>query len=55
MVMKLIWQNNNGDEITIVYDKSCITDSEVDLDADLALEALFETLKSKIKEENNHG
>jgi hypothetical protein len=35
----------------VIYDKECITDNEVKLDAHMALEPLWETLKAKIVEE----
>ena len=49
--MKLIWENNKGDKVTVIYDKECITDNEVSLDANMALEPMWETLKAKIVEE----
>ena len=49
--MKLTWENNKGDKVIVVYDKSCITDNEVILDANMALEPMWESLKAKIVEE----
>ena len=48
--MKLTWENNKGDKVIVVYDKKCITDNEVELDAHMALEPLWESLKAKIVE-----
>lgn len=49
--MKLTWENNKGDKVIVSYDKECITDTEVELDAHIALEAMWESLKAKIVEE----
>jgi len=50
MDMKLTWENNKGDKVIVVYDKNCITDNEVELDANMALEPMWESLKAKIVE-----
>ena len=51
MVMKLTWENNKGDKVTVTYDKNSITDNEVALDVNMAIEPLWESLKAKIVEE----
>jgi hypothetical protein len=51
MVMKLTWENNKGDKVIVIYDKDCITDKEVELNPNIALDPLFESLKNKITEE----
>jgi len=49
--MKLTWENNKGDKVIVIYNKDCITDNEVALDANMALEPMWESLKAKIVEE----
>ena len=49
--MKLTWENNKGDKVFVIYNPSCITDTEVELNPSVALDPLFETLKNKIIEE----
>jgi len=49
--MKLTWENNKGDKVIVTYDKNCITDEEVKLDAHMALEPMWESLKAKIVDE----
>jgi len=49
--MKLTWENNRGDKVIVIYNKDCITDDEVILDANMALEPMWESLKAKIVEE----
>jgi hypothetical protein len=49
--MKLTWENNKGDKVIVIYNKDCITDNEVVLDANMALEPMWESLKAKIVEE----
>ena len=49
--MKLTWENNKGDKVIVIYNKDCITDNEVELDANMALEPMWESLKAKIVEE----
>ena len=49
--MKLTWENNKGDKVIVNYNKECITDNEVRLDANMALEPMWESLKAKIVEE----
>ena len=49
--MKLTWENNQGNKITVEFNKDCITDLETELNCDLALEALFENLKTAIRQE----
>ena len=54
--MKLTWENNKGDKVIVTYDASCITDNEVILDPSMALDPMWESLKTKIREqyeENN--
>jgi len=48
--MKLTWENNKGEKFTVTYGNNCITDNEVELDANMALEPLWESLKAKIVE-----
>ena len=50
--MKLTFENNKGDKIVVIYDKNCITDTELELNPSIALDPLFETLKNKIVEED---
>jgi len=49
--MKLTFENNKGDKVVVIYDKNCITDTELELNASIALDPLFESLKNKIVEE----
>lgn len=49
--MKLTWENNKGDKVIVIYNKDCITDTEVELDANMSLEPMWESLKAKIVEE----
>ena len=49
--MKLTWENNKGDKVIVKYDISCINDVEVELDPHMALEPMWESLKTKIVEE----
>ena len=49
--MKLTWENNRGDKVIVTYNKECITDDEVRLDPNMALEPMWESLKAKIVEE----
>ena len=49
--MKLTWENNKGDKVIVIYNKECITDKEVELDPNMALEPMWESLKAKIVEE----
>ena len=49
--MKLTWENNKGDKVIVSYNKECITDNEVELDPNMALEPMWESLKAKIVEE----
>jgi len=49
--MKLTWENNKGDKVIVIYNSECITDNEVKLDPNMALEPLWESLKAKIVEE----
>jgi hypothetical protein len=49
--MKLTWENNKGDKVIVTYNKECITDTEVKLDPNMALEPMWESLKAKIVEE----
>jgi hypothetical protein len=51
MDMKLTYENNKGDKVIVIYNKDCITDTEVALNPSIALDPLFETLKNKIIEE----
>lgn len=56
MVMKLIFEDNNGMRYTVECDKDVIVDNEIDLDINLALDPLWEKLKVKVLEslgENN--
>lgn len=57
MGMKLTWENNKGDKVIVIYDKNCITDKEVELDPNMALEPMWESLKAKIVDEyeNKNG
>jgi hypothetical protein len=48
--MKLTWENNKGDKVIVNYGNLLITDNEVQLDPNVALEPLFESLKAKIVE-----
>jgi hypothetical protein len=49
--MKLTFENNKGDKVVVIYNKDCITDTELELNPSVALDPLFETLKNKIVEE----
>jgi hypothetical protein len=49
--MKLTWENNKGDKVIVIYNKDCITDTEVELNPHIALDPLFENLKAKIIEQ----
>ena len=49
--MKLTFENNKGDKVVVIYNKSCITDTELALNPYIALDPLIESLKNKIAEE----
>lgn len=47
--MKLTFENNQGQEVTVEFAKDAITDTELELDVNLALEPLVEALKAKMQ------
>ena len=51
MAMKLTFENNKGDKVVVIYNKDCITDTELALNPYIALDPLIESLKNKIAEE----
>ena len=50
--MKLTFENNKGEKVSVEFDKNAITDTELELDINLALEPLVEALKVKITKES---
>ncbi len=50
--MKLTYENNKGQKVTVEFPKVAILDQEVDLDTHIALEPLWEALKVKIAAAN---
>lgn len=49
--MKLTFENNQGKQVTVEFAQDAITDAELELDINLALEPLLEALKAKITKE----
>lgn len=50
--MKLTYENNKGEKFSVEFAKDAITDTELELDINLALEPLVEALKAKIAKES---
>lgn len=51
--MKLTLEKNNGEKITVEFNKNAIIDLESDLDPNMGLEPLWEALKTKVRDAHN--
>lgn len=51
--MKLTLEKNNGEKVTVEFNKNAITDTELNIDVNMSLEPMWEALKAKLEEKQN--
>ena len=51
--MKLTLEKNNGEKVTVEFNKDCVSDTELDLNVAMSLEPLWEALKAKLEAKQN--